>query len=159
MPHHLPIIMGDTVKAMQAFDRHMPQEVPRIALVDTFKDEAEESLNVARSLREKLRGVRMDTPSERGGVTPDLVKEVRARLDLAGFRHVEIIVSGGFTPEKIAAFVEAGAPVSTFGVDTYIACASPIPYSVDIHEIDGRPIARRGRIPGVTPNPRLGRVM
>ena len=66
MPHPLPLLMGDTVKAMQAFDRHMPQEVPRVALVDTFKDEAEESLNVARALGEKLRGVRLDTPPERG---------------------------------------------------------------------------------------------
>ena len=39
----------------------------RVALVDTFKDEAEESLNVARALGEKLRGVRLDTPAERGG--------------------------------------------------------------------------------------------
>ena len=40
MPHALPLIMGDAVKAIQSFDRHMPQEVPRIALVDTFNDEA-----------------------------------------------------------------------------------------------------------------------
>jgi nicotinate phosphoribosyltransferase len=39
-------------------------------------------------------GVRLDTPSERGGVTPDLVKEVRARLDQAGFSYVKIFVSG-----------------------------------------------------------------
>ena len=89
MPHALNLVIGDTVKAMESFDRHMPQEVPRVALVDTFKDEAEEALNVARSLREKLRGIRLDTPPERGGVTHELVKEVRARLDLAGFRHVE----------------------------------------------------------------------
>jgi len=75
MPHSLPLIMGDTVKASQAFDRHMPQDVPRITLVDTFKDEAEEALNISRALKEKLRGVRIDTPSERGGVTMDLVKE------------------------------------------------------------------------------------
>ncbi len=33
---------------------------------------------------DRLWGVRLDTPSERGRVTPELVKEVRARLDLAG---------------------------------------------------------------------------
>ena len=159
MPHTLPLLMGDTVKAMQAFDRHMPQEVPRVALVDTFKDEAEESLNVARALREKLRGVRLDTPRERGGVTPELVKEVRARLDLGGFKHVEIMVSGGFTAERIRRFVEVGAPVTTFGVGTYIASSAPNPYTSDIREIDGRPVAKRGRTPGVTANPRLTRVI
>jgi nicotinate phosphoribosyltransferase len=155
MPHSLSLLMGGTVQAMEAFD----QEVPRVGLVDTFRDEAEEALAVARSLREKLRGIRMNTPSARGGVTPDLVKEVRARLDLSGFRHVEIMVSGGFTPDRISSFVEAGAPVNTFGIGAYIAAFGPNTFNVDIHEVDGRPIARRGRIPGITNNPRLGRVM
>ena len=159
MPHALTLLMADTVKATQSFDRHMPQEVPRVALVDTFSDEAEEALNVARTLREKLRGIRLDTPRERGGVTPELVTEVRARLDLAGFKHVEIMVSGGFTPERIRQCIEFGAPVDTFGVGAYIASAPPNSFTADIREIDGRPAARRGRIPGITPNPRLDRVM
>ena len=46
MPHSLVLIFGDTVRAAEAFDRHMPTEVPRIVLVDTFRDEAEESLRV-----------------------------------------------------------------------------------------------------------------
>jgi nicotinate phosphoribosyltransferase len=159
MPHALPLIMGDAVKAIQSFDRHMPQEVPRIALVDTFNDEAQESLEVAQALRERLRGVRLDTPPERGGVTSDLAKEVRARLDLAGFRHVEIFVSGGFTRERIREFVEAGAPINGFAVGSYISSTPPNDFTADIHEIDGRPIAKRGRTPGVTQSPRLDRVM
>ena len=158
MPHALIIVIGDTVKATVAFDRHMPPEVPRISLVDTFKDEAEESLNVARALGEKLRGVRLDTPAERGGVTPDLVKEVRARLDLAGFKHLEIFVSGGVTPQRIRQFKEADAPVDTYGVGSYISSAPPIDFAADIHEIENRPVAKRGRIPGPTPSPRLVRI-
>ena len=159
MPHALALLMNDTVKAMEAFDRHMPQEVPRVALVDTFKDETEEALNVAGALKEKLRGIRMSTATERGGVSPDLVKETRARLDQAGFSHVEIMVSGGFTAEGIRRFVEAEAPVNVFGVGSYIASAPPNSFDADIHEIESRPIAKRGRIPGVTANPRLDRVM
>ena len=109
MPHALPLIVGDSVRAMQLFDRHIPQDVPRVAIVDTFNDEAAEALSVAQSLRQRLRGVRMDTPPERGGVTVDLVKEVRARLDMAGFRHVEIFVSGGFNPDRIREFTEFGS--------------------------------------------------
>ncbi len=159
MPHALIIVMGDTVKATIAFDRHMPPEVPRVSLVDTFKDEAEESLLVARALGGKLKSVRLDTPGERGRVTVDLVKEVRARLDLAGFKEVGILVSGGLDPERIRCFIEDGAPVDGFGVGSYISGVKPIDFTADLHEVEGKPIAKRGRIPGITPNPRLRRVM
>jgi len=159
IPHALIIIMGDTVRATVAFDRYMPPNMPRISLVDTFKDEAEESLRVAEALGKKLRSVRLDTPSERGRVTADLVKEVRARLDLAGFQYVSIMVSGGINPERIAYFVENGAPVDAFGVGRYISGARPIDFTADLHAVEGRPIAKRGRIPGITPNPRLKRIL
>jgi nicotinate phosphoribosyltransferase len=159
MPHALIIVIGDTVKATVAFDKYMPPEVPRISLVDTFKDEAEESLRVAEALGEKLNSVRLDTPGERGRVTADLVKEVRVRLDLAGYSKVKIFVSGGLDPERITYFLDNGAPVDGFGVGSYISSARPIDFTADLHEIEGKPIAKRGRIPGITPNPRLKRVM
>ncbi len=159
MPHALIIVMGDTVKATVAFDKHMPPGVPRISLVDTFKDEPEESLRVAEALGEKLGSVRLDTPGERGGVTTDLVKEVRARLDLAGFNQVKIFVSGGLDPERLKHFLESGAPVDGFGVGSYISGARPIDFTADLHAVAGKPIAKRGRIPGITANPRLKRVM
>ena len=95
----------------------------------------------------------------RCSVTSSLVKEVRVRLDLAGFRHVEIFVSGGFTPERIRALMESETPVNGFGVGHYISSAPPNAFTADIHEIEGEPIAKRGRIPGITTNPRLDRVM
>ncbi|MFC1981851.1 nicotinate phosphoribosyltransferase [Chloroflexota bacterium] len=159
MPHAMIIIMGDTVEATLAFDRYMPPEVPRISLVDTFKDEAEESLRVARVLGEKLNSVRLDTPAERGRVTSDLVKEVRARLDLEGLNKVKILVSGGLDPQRITYFLESRAPVDGFGVGSYVSRASPIDFTADLHEVAGKPIAKRGRIPGITHNPRLKRVM
>ncbi len=159
MPHALIIVIGDTVRATLAFDKHMPPEVPRVSLVDTFKDEAEESLLVAQALGDRLNSVRLDTPPERGRVTVDLVKEVRARLDLAGFNQVKIFVSGGIDLEGIRQFVEQGAPVDGFGVGSYITSARPIDFTADLHEIDGKPVAKRGRIPGKTPNPRLKRVI
>ena len=158
MPHSLVLIFGDTVRAAEAFDRDLESDVPRLVLVDTFKDEAEEALRVAHALGDKLYGVRLDTPSERGRVTPDLVREVRARLDQDGFQHVQIVVSGGLTPERIRFFKESGAPVDSFAVGSYISGASPIDFTGDIKEIDGHPIAKRGRIPGRTESPRLRRV-
>ncbi len=159
MPHALIIIMGDTATAMQAFDKHMPPEVPRIALVDTFRDEPEESIIVAQALDGKLQGVRLDTPGERGRVTADLVKETRARLDLAGFKGVKIFVSGGLDPERIRYFLDEGAPVDFFGVGSYISGARPIDFTADLHDIAGKAIAKRGRIPGITPNSRLKRIL
>ena len=158
MPHSLVLIFGDTVKAAEAFDRHLSSDVPRIVLVDTFKDEAEEALRVAQALGDRLYGVRLDTPAERGRVTADLVLEVRARLDQAGFGHVRIIVSGGLGPERVRYFKDAGAPVDSYAVGSYISGATPIDFTGDLKEIDGRPIAKRGRIPGITPSERLRRV-
>jgi len=155
MPHSLVLIFGDTVEAAIAFDRDLEPDVPRIVLVDTFKDEAEEALRVAHALGDRLYGIRLDTPAERGRVTADLVHEVRARLDQAGFHHVKIVVSGGLNPDRIRYFKESGAPVDSYAVGSYISGATPIDFTGDIKEIDGRPIAKRGRIPGLTESPRL----
>jgi nicotinate phosphoribosyltransferase len=159
MPHAMILVFGDTVRAGLAFDEHMPDDVLRIVLVDTFKDEAEESLRVAEAMGERLRGVRLDTPWERGRVTVELVKEVRARLDLAGHRHVGIFVSGGLDADRVRQFVAAGAPVDSFGVGMAISAAPPIGFTADIKEVDGEPRTKRGRLPGLTPTPRLQRVL
>ncbi len=159
IPHALIIIIDSTAQATLTFDKHMPPEVPRIALVDTFEDEVRESVAVAKAMQGKLQGVRLDTPSERGRVTADLVKEVRAWLDLEGFKEVKIVVSGGLNPERIRYFINEGAPVDTFAVGSYISDAQPIDFTADLHEVEGKPIAKRGRMPGITPNPRLKRIM
>ena len=159
MPHAMIIVFGDTVTAARAFDTYMPDDVLRIVLVDTFKDEAEEALRVAEAMGDRLRGVRLDTPQERGHVTIDLVKEVRARLDQAGHTKVGIFVSGGLSAQRIRDFESAQAPVDSYGVGMAISSASPIAFTADIKEIGGKPIAKRGRIPGPSPNPRLARVI
>jgi nicotinate phosphoribosyltransferase len=153
VPHAAILIIGDTVETALLYDSVMPGDAPRIILVDTFKDEAEETLRVAGVLRERLNAVRLDTPAERGGVTPGLVKEVRARLDQAGFGHVRILVSGGVTAERIPVLAEAGA--DAFGVGSFISGARAIDMTMDLKEIEGKPVAKRGRIPGITDNPRL----
>lgn len=155
MSHAYILIVGDTVRAAEAFDRVMPPEVPRIVLVDTFNDEAVETLRVAKALADHLTGVRLDTPSERGGVTPGLVREVRARLDMSGYEHVEILVSGGITPERIRGFRDSGAKVDGYGVGSYISSAAPIDFTADVREIEGRPVAKLGRIPGMQRGERL----
>ena len=155
LPHALVLSMGDTLVAAEAFDRHMPPGVKRIVLVDTFMEEAEESLRVAAAMGDRLHGVRLDTPSELGGVTIDLVERVRHKLDAAGHGHVKIFVSGGFDSERITRMRRAGAPVDGFGVGSAISAAAPIEFTADIKEVEARPVAKRGRVPGRADNPRL----
>lgn len=156
IPHALVLIMGDTVKAALAYNSYMSPDSPRIILVDTFHDEAEEALRVAGALGKDLGAVRLDTPSERGGVTEGLVREVRARLDQAGMNHVKVFVSGGITPDRMVRLAHAGA--DAFGVGSYISAAPPIDMTMDVKAIEGRPVAKRGRIPGPVANPKLKRV-
>jgi nicotinate phosphoribosyltransferase len=153
MPHAFILVVGDTVRAALAYHEKMPAQVPRLVLVDTFTDEAVEALRVAETLGSDLSAIRLDTPRERGSVTPDLVREVRARLDIAGHRQVQIFVSGGLTPERITTLVEAGA--DAFGVGSHVSAASPIDMTMDLREVNGRPLAKRGRTPGRTPTTRL----
>lgn len=157
VPHAAILIAGDTLKLAKLYDQTIAPDEPRFVLVDTFKDETEESLRIAEALEGRLSGVRLDTPGERGGVTPELVRELRWRLDCAGFGDVSIIASGGITPERIKLLSDAG--VDSFGVGSYISNPDPRDMTMDIKMVDHRPIAKRGRLPGIQKNPRLKKVM
>lgn len=153
MPHALMIIFkavkGDHTQAWVWFDKVMPEEVPRIALVDTFYDEREEAVEAARLLGDRLWGVRLDTPSSRRGSMSKIVKEVRWTLDLLGYSNVKIFVSGGIDESTV---VELRDLVDGFGVGTSIAFPPSIDISMDIVEVlteEGwKPITKRGKLPG-----------
>lgn len=156
LPHTAMLIAGDTVKISKVYDEVMPKDHLRTVLVDTFKDEVEEALRVAHELGDRLYGVRVDTPSERGGVTPGLIREMRAKLNAEGFDKVKIFATGGLTPERIELLSEAGA--DAFGVGSYISAASPIDMTMDLKVVNGKAIAKRGRIPGMIDNDKLKEV-
>ncbi|MPN09706.1 hypothetical protein SDC9_156998 [bioreactor metagenome] len=52
---------------------------------------------------------------------------------------------------------DAGA--SVYGVGSYITHGTSRDMTMDLKMIDGRPIAKRGRLPGIIDNPRLERVL
>lgn len=149
MPHALILLFGDQVRAWRAFAETFKGETHVVALVDTMYDEREEALMAARELGEVLSAVRLDTPSSRRGKMRDIVEEVRWALDIHGFRHVKIFVSGGLDEEKIA---ELRDVADGFGVGTTIAAAPNIDISMDIVEVEenGRwvPRSKRGKLPG-----------
>ncbi|MEM2002638.1 MAG: nicotinate phosphoribosyltransferase [Candidatus Methanomethylicaceae archaeon] len=146
MPHPLILIFGDQVSAWKAFDEVIEPSVPRIALVDTLYDEKFESILAADTLRDRLSGVRLDTPGSRRGDFLEIVREVRWELDIRGFKHVKIYVSGGLDENSVKKLAEG--PVDGFGVGTSVSNAPTIDFSMDIVEVEGKPLSKRGKFSG-----------
>lgn len=145
MPHALILIMGDTVKATKAFHEVIDPKVRRVSLIDTFNDEKIEALNVAKALGKDLSAVRLDTPGSRRGDFIRIMEEVRWELDLRGYKHVKIFLSGGLDEYMILSYSRYA---DAFGVGTAISNAPVVDFSMDIIEIDGEPVAKRGKMSG-----------
>jgi nicotinate phosphoribosyltransferase len=145
IPHALVLMVGDTVEALRAFHEVIDPKVRRVALIDTLQDEKFEAIRVAEALGKDLYAVRLDTPSSRRGDFFRIVQEVRWELDLRGFEHVKIIVSGGIDEYEI---LRLNPVVDAYGVGTSIANAPVLNFALDIVEIEGRPFAKRGKWSG-----------
>ena len=145
MPHALVILMGNSVEATKAFHEVIEPKVKRVALVDTFGDEKFESIAVAEAMGDKLYGVRLDTPASRRGNFLRILEEVRWELDIRGYRHVKLFVSGGLDEDKI---LELNPLVDAYGVGTSISSARVIDFAMDIIEVGKKPLAKRGKMSG-----------
>jgi len=132
IPHSLECIYAwkygtdkAVIESLKAFDRYMDSVIPRIALVDFANKEIDDALTCARSLGDRLWGVRIDTAGENHmqGVTPDNgdppywsstgvcirgVAAVRQALNKSGFQNINIVLSSGFgSISKVRAFIDA----------------------------------------------------
>jgi nicotinate phosphoribosyltransferase len=157
---------GNTVLAATKFSEWARDDTNITVLVDFENHSVQTALDVARALGPRLWGVRLDTSEtlvdrslwrELGdfrpnGVSERLVHKVRDALDADGFEQVKIVVSGGFTVEKITQFEEQGVPVDAYGVGSSLIRGSN-DFTADIVLTDGRPSAKVGR--AYKPNPRL----
>lgn len=127
---------GSVVAASRAFAKHYPG-VPLIVLVDFNNNCVADSLAVAEALGKDLKAVRLDTSEKMQdqsfwvdgveqddkdlfGVNPQLVKNVRTALNDAGRHDVKIVVSGGFSADKIRTFEARGIPVDLYGVGSSV---------------------------------------
>jgi nicotinate phosphoribosyltransferase len=170
VPHALIAAYGgDTVLASRKFADQMDGSIRLITLVDFENDCVATSLAVARALGDRLYGVRLDTSEtlvdksvipqmgkfKPTGVNPQLVWNVRRALDRDGFKKVKIVVSGGFTVEKIRQFEEQGVPVDAYGVGSSLF-QGRFDFTADVVMVEGKPCAKVGR--SYQPNPRLERV-
>jgi len=149
---------GDTVLAAQKFAEWAPDDLNVTVLVDVENDSLRTALEVAHALGDRLWGVRLDTSEslvdrslwhELGnfrptGVNERLVRKVRDALDADGFERVKIVVSGGFTIEKITEFERSGVPVDAYGIGSSLIRGSN-DFTADIVLTDGEPSAKVGR--------------
>jgi nicotinate phosphoribosyltransferase len=138
-------VVGDTVEALKAFHEVIEPKVRRVALIDTLQDEKFEAIRVAEALGKDLFAVRLDTPSSRRGDLYRIVEEVRWELNLRGFEHVKIVASGGVDEYEI---LRLNSIVDSYGVGTSIANAPVLNFALDIMEIEGQPMAKRGKWSG-----------
>ena len=145
IPHSLVLMVGDTVEALKAFHEVIEPKVRRVALIDTLQDEKFEAIRVAEALGKDLFAVRLDTPSSRRGDLYRIIEEVRWELNIRGYGHVKIIASGGVDEYEI---LHLNPVVDAYGVGTSIANAPVLNFGLDIMEIDGRPMAKRGKWSG-----------
>ncbi len=145
IPHALVLLFGDTVQALRAFHDVVDPKVRRVALIDTLQDEKFEAIRVAEALGKDLYAVRLDTPSSRRGDFYQILSEVRWELDLRGFEHVKILASGGIDEYEI---LKLNPLVDGYGVGTSIANAPVLSFALDIMEIEGEPMAKRGKRSG-----------
>jgi nicotinate phosphoribosyltransferase len=164
VPHGLIAAFGG-----KAFAERYSGEMNVTVLVDFDNDSVNTAIAVADALGDRLWGVRLDT-SERlvdrslwqdmgdfrpTGVNEVLVRKVRRALDDAGHERVKIVVSGGFTADRIQEFERLGVPVDSYGIGSSLLRGSN-DFTADVVLVDGRPCAKVGR--GYRPNPRLERV-
>ena len=158
IPHSLIAACGgSTVEATRSFAQTFP-DTSLVALVDFDNDCVKTSLEVAHTMGDRLWGVRLDTSeslvdvslkgaadlTNKAGVNPALVRNVRQALDDAGFGRVQIVVSGGFDVEKIAAFESEQVPTDAYGVGSAFMKGS-FDFTADVVKLDGAPMSKTGR--------------
>ena len=159
VPHALIACFdGNTVAAARAYADHFAGETRIVVLVDFENDSVRTSLEVADALGDRLWGVRLDTSHtivdralldrmgsfDPRGVNPELVRLVRRALDEAGHGRVRIVVSGGFTADRIREFEREGVPVDVYGVGSSLIRGEN-DFTADVVLVEGRPCAKVGR--------------
>lgn len=160
MPHALiQVCGGDVLKAADMYLATFPDEKVT-ALIDYNNDVIKDSLALANHLKEKLKGVRIDTSSslvdhyfddkdtssfDPHGVCKELVFALRKALDENGFNYVNITVSSSFNAKKIEEWVKLKVPVNMYGVGTSFVNNTTCGFTGDLVLLDGKDEAKEGR--------------
>jgi nicotinate phosphoribosyltransferase len=143
MAHAYVESFTDELEAFRAFAASYPRHT--VLLIDTYDtvQGARRAAIVGQEMARRgqhLLGVRLDS----GDMTA-LSKEVRVILDQAGLHEVQIVASGSFDEDRIAAAVRGGACIDAFGVGTKMGVAADMPYldmAYKLVQYDGRPVMK-----------------
>jgi len=182
MNENLVLILNDVVDAAEALVNNLDPELPKVVSIGILGDETEEARKVVENFP-SIRGLKIETPDERGGRGGIILREVRERLDQLGFSNTQLSISGDFNPDDIREIIEVEKNwqnetlklnriefdedqpnpnnrriVQAIGIDRFIASHKPTKLSPHIKIIDGIPVAKRGQIPGILVSPRLSKL-
>ncbi len=119
--HSWVMAFDDELEAFRAYARISPKNC--VLLVDTYdvKQGIENAITVGLEMRargERLSGIRIDS-----GDLAWLARYARERLDAAGLYDCGIVLSNDLDEYTINSIRAQGAPVTSWGVGTKLACA------------------------------------
>ncbi len=143
MAHSFVQAHTSEVDAFRSFAEDHPENA--VLLVDTYDtiNGVRNAIVVADEMRargRRLRAIRLDS-----GDLDDLSRTARSMLDAAGHGDVQILASGGLEESAIAALVDGGCPIDSFGVGTDLVVSADRP-AVDIAyklvTYDGRSVTK-----------------
>jgi nicotinate phosphoribosyltransferase len=125
MAHSFVMSYDDERDAFRAYARTFPGST--VVLIDTYDtvEGARHAAEVACELAGEdisIAAVRLDS-----GDLGALAVDVRRVLDDAGLPDVRIIASGDLDEHRIAALLDAGAPIDAFGVGTQLGTSADAP--------------------------------
>lgn len=124
-----------SIEAARLFNLKFPNKQITI-LADYEGRELDVVTQAFKLFGDKLFAIRLDTHGNRimqgcadskninfysgKGVTIEATKVMRNHLDSIGATNVKIVVSSGFTKEKVIAFVDYGAPIDFIGTGSWV---------------------------------------
>ncbi|MDA1096584.1 MAG: nicotinate phosphoribosyltransferase [Chloroflexi bacterium] len=143
MAHSFVMSFGREVEAFRAYTHSFPKS--SVLLVDTYDTEegTRNAIRVAGEMRERgeeLAAIRLDS-----GDLLALSLRCRGLLDTAGFPNIRIVASGDLDEFRIAALLEAGAPIDSFGVGTRLGTSPDAPSTDCVYklvEYGGNPVLK-----------------
>ena len=132
-------------EAWRAFDGQLGPGAPRVVTVGVLGDERSTAVAAAEALGDRLDAVRGEIPPSRRAEASGIARETRWELDVRGWSSVRVILSGDLTEADVRELARAA---DGFGVGSAVALAPPVPFSLDLVEVEGRPVSARGRLSG-----------
>jgi nicotinate phosphoribosyltransferase len=130
MAHSYVMSFEREEEAFEAFLEDFPGNTT--LLVDTYDslDGVRNAIRAARAGKVELRGIRLDS-----GDLLELSREARDLLDDAGLANTLIVASGDVEETKVAALVDAGAPIDLWGVGTDLGTSRDSPVVNGVYKL------------------------